>query len=77
MQWRVWKLKGKETREKFEDKVKELVNTEAKDLWSSFKMGFWKLVKNFVEKENKVGSKEAHDCEIRKCKRRQEKREKI
>ena len=31
------KIKEKETREKFKDKVKELVNTEAKYLWGSFK----------------------------------------
>ena len=24
------------------------------------KMGFWRLVKNFVERENEGGSKEAH-----------------
>ena len=39
-QWRVWKLKEKETREKFKDKVKELVNIKANDLWGSFKDGF-------------------------------------
>ena len=32
-------IKRNKTREKFKDKVKELVNTEAKDLWSSLKDG--------------------------------------
>ena len=36
MQWRVWKLKEKETRKKFKDKVKKLINTEGKDLWIEF-----------------------------------------
>ena len=58
MQMRVQILKKQ--REKFKDKVKELVNIEAKELWGSFKDGFWRLVKNFVGKENKGGSKEAH-----------------
>ena len=39
MQWRVWKIKEKERREKFKDKVKELVNNEAKNLWGLFKDG--------------------------------------
>ena len=33
------KIKKKQTREKFKDKMKELVNTEAKDLWSLFSDG--------------------------------------
>ena len=36
MQWRVLKLKEKEIKEKFMDKVKELVKTEAKSVaWLS------------------------------------------
>ena len=69
MQLRVCKLKEKETREKFKNKVKELVNTEAKNLWGSFKDGVLRLVKNFVERENKEESKEAHGGGMRKCKK--------
>ena len=47
----------KETRKKFKDKVKELVRTEAKNLWGLFMDGFWRLVKNFVKKENKGGTR--------------------
>ena len=32
-------IKRKKIREKFKDKVKELVNTDAKDLWVLFKDG--------------------------------------
>ena len=32
-------MKIKKKKEKFKDKVKELGNTEAKDLWGSFKDG--------------------------------------
>ena len=32
-------IKRKRNRENFKDKVKELINTEAKDLWSSFRDG--------------------------------------
>ena len=39
MKWRVKKLKEKKTKKKFKDKVKILVNTEAKDLWGLFKHG--------------------------------------
>ena len=31
------KIKRKRNKEKFKDKEKEFVNTEAKDLWGSFK----------------------------------------
>ena len=48
--------------------MKELVNTEAKDLLSSFKNRFWMLAKNFVE-ENEGESKEAHGGGMRKCKK--------
>ena len=47
---RVWKLKEKETREKFKDKVKELVNTEAKDLWGLVKNEALKACEELCEK---------------------------
>ena len=57
IQWKVWKLKEKETKEKFKNKVKELA------------VEFWRLVKNFVKRENEGGSEEAHGGGIRKCKK--------
>ena len=49
--------------------MKELVNTEAKDLWGLFKDGFWRLVKNFVERENENVIEKAHGGAMRKCKK--------
>ena len=39
MRWRVWKLKEKEIKEKCEQRVVELVDTKAVDLWESYKNG--------------------------------------
>ena len=57
----------------FKDKVKELVNTE-KICGVHLRMGFWRLVKNFMERENEGGSKEAHGGEMRKCKKQKRKK---
>ena len=37
VRWRGWKLKEKEIKEEFEQRVVELVDTEAVDLWESYK----------------------------------------
>ena len=50
MDRRVWKLKEKETRKKFKDEVKELVNTEAKNLWGSFRDGVLETCKKLCRK---------------------------
>ena len=39
VRWRVWKLKEKEIKEKFEERVVELVDTDSVDLWESYKKG--------------------------------------
>ena len=39
MRWRVWKLKEKEIKEKFEERVVELVDPDSMDLWGSYKNG--------------------------------------
>ena len=39
MRWRVWKLKENEIKEEFEQRVMELLDTEAVDLWESYKNG--------------------------------------
>ena len=46
------------------------MDIEAKDLWGSFKDGVFKAWKNFVERENKGGSKEGHVGGMKKCKKR-------
>ena len=37
MRWRVWKLKEKDIKEEFKQRVVELVDTEAVDLWEFYK----------------------------------------
>ena len=58
----------KKTRKKFKDKVKELVNTKAKDLWVSFKDGVLRACKELCGK-NEGGSEDAHGGGMRKCKK--------
>jgi len=36
---RVWKLKNGDMRKRFEERVEELVNFEAPDMWDSYKNG--------------------------------------
>ena len=35
VRWRVWKLKEKEIKKKFEERVVEIVDTDSMDLWGS------------------------------------------
>ena len=42
VRWRVWKLKEKEIKEELEQRVVKLVDTEAVDLWESYKNGVLK-----------------------------------
>ena len=35
VRWRMWKLKEKEIKEKFDERVVELVGTDSMDLWGS------------------------------------------
>ena len=49
-------IKGMEIKKKKHGKnlrtrLKELLNTKAKDLWVYLRMGFWRLVKNFAEQK--------------------------
>ena len=39
VRWRVWKLKEKEIKEKFEERIRKLVDIDSKDLWGSYKNG--------------------------------------
>ena len=69
MSWKVGKLKGKETRKKFKNKVKELLNTKAKNLWGSFKDGVLEACEELCERQNEGGSGETHGGGMRKCKK--------
>ena len=42
VRWRVWKLKEKEIKEKFEERIGKLVDIDLKDLWGSCKNGVLK-----------------------------------
>ena len=39
MRWRVWKLKEKEIKEMFKERVVELVENDSMDLWRSYWKG--------------------------------------
>ena len=60
MQWKEWKLKEKETRENFKDKLKELVCTEAKDLWGSFKNGILKACEELCGRKKQSNRARKH-----------------
>ena len=66
MQWKVWKLKEKQR--KIKNNVKEL---KQRTCGVHLKMGFWRLVKNFVKRKNQGGNEEAHGGRMRKCKKQQ------
>ena len=53
IQLRIWKLKEKETRKKFKDKIKNLVNTEAKICGVYLRMGLRRVMKDFLERKTK------------------------
>ena len=47
----IWKLNGNQTRVRFEKRVKELVSTDAPDLWKTFKDGVLKACDEVSEKK--------------------------
>ena len=50
VRWRVWKLNEKEIKEEFEQRVVELLDTKAVDLWESYKNGVLKACDKLCEK---------------------------
>ena len=42
VRWRVWKLNEKEIKQKFEERIRKLVDIDSKDLWGSYKNGVLK-----------------------------------
>ena len=57
VRWRVWKLKEKKIKEKFEERVVELVDTDSMDLWDLIRMELYRLMMNCVERQlgGKIG----------------------
>ena len=53
VRWRVWKLKEKEIKEESEQRIVELVDTEAVDLWESYKNGVLKACNELYGKTKK------------------------
>ena len=56
----MWKLKEKEIKEKFEERVEELVDTDSMDLWGFIKMEFYRPVMNCVERRKGEEIRETH-----------------
>ena len=50
MQWKVWKLKEKETKEKLKEKVKELVKLKQRIYGVDLSMGDWKACKELFKR---------------------------
>ena len=75
MQWRLQKLKEKKKREKFKDKVKQLVNTKAKNLWGSVKDGVLEACENtcgWRKRRRKRGSTWLWNEKVQAIKRKKE-----
>ena len=60
VRWRVWKLKEKEVKEEFEQRVVELVDAKAVDLWSPIRMVFLRLAMNYAERRKGEENREIH-----------------
>ena len=51
MRRKIWKLKENRIRVRFENRVKELISTDAPDLWKTFKVGVLKACDEVCEKK--------------------------
>ena len=60
VRWRVWKLKEKEVKEEFEQRVVGLVDTEAVDLWGSYENGVLKACDKLCGKTKGREIRETH-----------------
>ena len=58
VRWRVWKLKEQEIKEKFEERVAELVDTDSMDFWGSYKNGVLQACDEWCEKTKARGDRE-------------------
>ena len=58
VRWRVWKLKEKEIKEKFQERIGKLVDIDSKDLWGSFKDGVLKACDELCGKTKARGDRE-------------------
>ena len=57
VEWRVWKLKEKEIKKKFEERIGKLVDIDLKDLWGSDKNGVLKACDNLCGKTKVRGDR--------------------
>ena len=57
VRWRVWKLKEKEIKEKFEERVVELVDTDSMDWWESYKNGLLQACEELCGKTKGKGDR--------------------
>ena len=57
VRWKVWKLKGMEIKQKFEEIVVELVDTDSMDLWESYKNGLLQACDELRGKTKARGSR--------------------
>ena len=55
VRWTVWKLKEKEIKEKFEERVVESVDTDLMDLWGSYKNGVLQVCDELCGKTKRRG----------------------
>ena len=60
VRWKVWKLKEKEIKQKFEERVEELVDADSKDLGDLMRREFYRLVMNWVERRKRGEVGETH-----------------
>ena len=57
VRWRMWKLKEKEIKEKFEKRIEKLVDFDSKDLWGSYKNGVLKACDELCGKTKARGDR--------------------
>ena len=53
----MWKLKEKEIKEKFEERIRKLVDIDLKDLWGSYKNGVLKACDELCAKTKARGDR--------------------
>ena len=61
VRWKVLQLKEKDIKQKFEERVVELLDTDSMDLWGSYKMEFYMLVINCVKIRKRGEIEETHN----------------
>ena len=57
VRWRVWKVKEKEIKENFEERIRKLMDIDLKDLWGSHKNGVLKTCDELCGKTKARGDR--------------------